>query len=312
MMVDIGSDDKSAYCRSEPSGSARGAVSERNVTRAAARLGLGQPALSEALARLRVMLDDPLFVRAPGGMKPTARAIQLEPLLRQSLDGVRQILNEQKKFDPGTSSREFRVGSQDYFEVVILPALCCRLSQSAPGIKVRMTVVDEASAIEQMDRNAIDLAVLAFPERFPGRFRQEALLEERAVGIVRRDHPAITAGSFNLAEYASLPHVAQSVTGTVGGSHVADAMEAAGLSREVIATTTSFVTIPHLIAATDAVASLPRRLAEVLASGVSVQLCELPLTVPTWTISMYWNAASDHDRAAQWFRELVVDVCRGL
>jgi DNA-binding transcriptional LysR family regulator len=271
-------------------------LAERNVSRTARRLGLSQPALSNALARLRATLGDPLLVRRPGGMLPTPRAEALIPMLRDVLSRIERLVAVPRAFDPQTSQQSFSVGSTDFTELVLVPRLAPRLG---PGLRLRMKTLREQHPSPQLERGELDLAIGYFPQAGPGLF-QQLLFEEEFVVVAREKNP-LARKPLTLERYAAAPHLLVAPWGGITG--VVDRILAEhGLARQVKLTTAHFLSAPLVIAETDCIATLPRRVAETLRRPLRLKLLAPPAAVPGFPVTQLWHARTHHDPAHRWFR----------
>ena len=277
---------------------------ERSVTGAAARLGLRQPAMSEALARLRRLFDDPLFVRASGAMQPTPKAEAMRPALSEGLDLLRSALGQAIAFAPDSSRRTFTIGSTDYTSAVLLPPLVAILRREAEGVDLRVVGYDKDMVGPMLDRGEMDLALGVFPDPPQGAVKV-ALFVERFVGVARRDHPALRDGPPGLAAFMALPQALVSVRRDVSGA-VDKALKQAGHNRRAVVVTPHMGALPQILVASDLIAALPARAAEVL--DEQLQRFDLPLDIPSWSVEMLWSPAARRDQANQWLREKVKAV----
>ncbi len=178
----------------------------RNVTAAGRRLNRAQPSVSNALARLRILLNDPLFVRSGGGMSPTPRAHQLMPQIQQVLEQIHLALAPPARFDPATAGqRRFTLAAGDYADILLLPTLISRLRQTAPGIDIRVSRLDRHNIYRQLDRGEVDIALGGHLSGAESHYVR-TLFEEHLVCIASRSHPQLADGRWDLARYLSLPH----------------------------------------------------------------------------------------------------------
>lgn len=281
---------------------------ERSVTRAAERMGVRQPAMSEALNRMRVAFDDPLFVRVGSGMQPTPRAEALAEGLLAALEGLRTTLGEGLAFRAQAAERSFTIGSTDYTSAVLLPPLMARLRSEAPGVDLRVVGYEKDAAPQMLERGEIDLALGVFPAP-PDRLVRAPLFEERFIGVARRGHPALEGEPLDARAYAALPHALVSVRRDTTGALDAE-LAASGLTRRIVLVTPHMAALSDVIAVTDLVAALPYRLAAAL--DARLIRFDLPIPSPTWRIDMLWSPTSRRDQACGWLRSLVVDVSRRL
>lgn len=281
---------------------------DRSVTRAAARLGMRQPAMSEALSRLRVAFDDPLFVRVGRAMQPTPRAEALTRGLLAALETLRTTLGEGLGFHAQVAERAFSIGSTDYTSAVVLPPLMSRLREQAPNVALRVAGYEKEAAGPMLERGEIDLALGVFAGP-PADAVCVPLFEERFVGVARRGHPALADGPPGLAAWAALPHALVSVRRDNAG--VLDAeLAKLGLKRRVVLVTPHMAALSDVLTVTDLVAALPKRLAP--SPGTRLTTFELPVAFPAWRVDMLWRPASRRDQASAWLRALITDVARRL
>jgi len=234
---------------------------EGNVTRAAKRVGLTQPAASNALSRLRGHLKDELFLRSPEGLRPTPRAEELAPRLRSLLKELEGLL-EQQEFDPATAKRTIMIAAVDYFSIVILPSLIRILAREAPGIKVQM-LPSIGRSTEALDHGEIDFASSAFGS-LPDRFGQTVILDDYYCCLVRMGHP-LTKGKVGLRRYANADHLLVSPNGEARG-FVDDLLVEAGLTRNIALIANQFAITPSIIANSDLVITAPKRVLDKMAT----------------------------------------------
>jgi DNA-binding transcriptional LysR family regulator len=278
-------------------------LTERSVTRAARRLGLTQPAVSHALARLRLRFGDPLLVRAGRGLALTARAEALALRLRAAIQGLDALLADRPSFDPATARRTFRLTTADYGELAVLPSVMPRLMQQAPGVDlwVQRPMEDEFAAVEQ-----VDLAVIVpRGQDAPSSLRSRALLRERFVCVMRRGHPL--AGGMTVEQFAAASHAFVAPRGSPGGV-VDDALGRLGLRRRVALALPHFLVIPHIIATTDLIVTLAERVAVAFAH-LPIEITAPPLELPGFTVAMMWHERLDADPGHRWLRSLIAEVC---
>jgi len=271
----------------------------RSVSLSAARLGLRQPAMSAALARLRRALGDELFVRARGAMLPTPRALALAPGVSRALADLRQTLRSETRFDPRTTARTFYIASTDYTSFVIAPPLQRDVAVSAPKVDLRFVGYDKDDIPELVDRGAIDLAFGTFRPP-PARAVHQKLCAERFVGLARKGHPLLRRRKIDVASWAAASHALVSVRRDARGA-VDDTLAGHGLSRRVALVLPHMLALPRILETTDLVATVPERIA-LHSAGASLRPFELPIDVPPWNIEMLWNPASRRDAAHAWLR----------
>lgn len=278
-------------------------LEEQGVTAAARRIGMGQPGMSAALGRLRALLQDELFVRAAGGMRPTAKALRLAPGIIGALSQLRRTLDAGIGFDPATASRSFAIGGTDYTALVLLPRLVAHVRRHAPGLDLRAVGYEKDAVPDMLDRGEMDVALGVFPDP-PGRAVLTPLFTERFVGVAAVGHPAIMDGRIAAQDFARLPHALVTARRDAAGS-LDQALAGQGLRRRVALTLPHAMVLPAVLEGSDLVAALPSRLADRVLAGGRLQRFELPVVTRPWTVSMLWPATARRDPAAAWLRGAV-------
>jgi DNA-binding transcriptional LysR family regulator len=273
-------------------------LAERNVTRAAARLHLSQPAVSAQLNRLRELFDDPLLIPARRGMTPTAKALELLEPLRDGLDQVRTTLAAHRSFNPAKARLVVTIAGTDYLQVAALQPLLLQLRQDAPQVRVAIQNLDLVQLGEQMERGTIDLAFMT-PQAAPPRLRSRHLFHERYVLIGRANHPRLRR-RLTVAEFAELEHVIVSLRGSAFATPVDDALAAFGLKRRVVLSAASFLFVPEIVSRSDLVALIPERLVRDRASRL--KLIDPPFPVEGFAVGMVWHERTHAHAGHRWIR----------
>lgn len=276
-------------------------LEERSVTLAAHRLHLGQPAMSAALGRLRIVLEDELFIRMGREMQPTSKAIEIASGILAALQQIRQTLEASQVFEPSASSRRFAIGSSDYTSYVMLPSLLEVCGQSAPHLNFRLIGYEKDSVGDLLEQGAIDVALGVFPTP-PQQTHHIALFQERFVGIARQGHPSVHQGTMSLKIFASQPHALVTLRRDATGE-IDRLLAQHHLQRRVALTTPHMLALPAILATTDLVATVPDRVAVQLARLHNLDLFELPVATEPWTVSMLWSKLADKDAANCWLRQ---------
>jgi DNA-binding transcriptional LysR family regulator len=281
-------------------------LTERNVTRAAKRLHLSQPALSQQLARLRTVFNDQLFVPAARGVVPTARAIELQEPLRLALDQARALVGHGRAFDPSTAETTFSIAASDYVQITILLPFLLELHGSAPNVRVMVRLGDSRTAAAELERGDVDVAFLQ-PEKVGDGLRQAVLFTEDYVGICRK---GLLEGDADLSldEFTARAHVIVSprAEGFVGPTDVA--LEQIGRERRVVFALSSFVFLIEAVANSDLLALAPGRLAS--RNLDRVDEFRPPVKVPGFTIAMAWHDRTQEHPGCLWLRNELVQFCK--
>lgn len=278
-------------------------LAERNVTRAAQRLHLSQPALSSQLSRLRELFGDQLFIPSHRGMTPTAKALEIEAPLKAALHQLRAVVTVAREFDPARDSLTLRIAASDYMQASVLLDFTLALRQQAPGVRVALRTLDVARLEEQLEKGEVDLALLT-PELIPEALRSRQLFDERYVLIVRKGHPAARRG-LTAETFAELEHVIVSPRGG-GFSTAADqVLESMGLRREVVVSASSFLIALDMVRRSDVVALVPERLVRNRMGNLRV--LEPPIPVPGFSMSMAWHDRAHGDLAQRWLRQQLLE-----
>jgi DNA-binding transcriptional LysR family regulator len=283
-------------------------LAEGSVSRAAKRVGITQSAMSNALRQLRGIFDDPLFLRTSHGITATPRARQLAAPVREALRLLEESLSPQP-FDPRASTKTFILAASDYVEFVLLPPLLRELGKRAPGVRVEVRSWGRHHVPEELARGEMDL-MIGFYDTVPKCHGATILFEEHYACIVRKGHPAVR-DRLTLDTYASLKHIMVSHT-TGATSGIDRALAELGFSREVVLRVSHFLNVPALVANSDFVAALSRRVAEPFAKMLSLRMFEPPLPLQVSRVGMVWHDSLNADCAQQWFRALVAEVCAAV
>jgi len=283
-------------------------LGERHVTRAAAREGLTQSAMSRSLAKLRAHLGDALLVRGAGGLVLTPRAEALRAPLRRALDDLDALLAPAAPFDPATAARSFTVGMADYGEALLLPPLLARLRATAPALQVGTSrVAPDARAA--LDEGQVDL--LLAPRRSGGAATVwRKLFHEEFVCIARRGHPGVGA-RLTLPRFLALSHVAIT-PGNRPGTPADEVLARLGRRRRVAVRVPNFLMAPLLVATSDLIGLYPARLARRAAELLPLALHPPPFPLPGFDLHLAWHERHRRDAGHRWFREQLVELAAEL
>lgn len=284
-------------------------LTERNVTRAGKRLGRSQPAVSNALQRLRRLLGDDLLVRNPSGFVLTPRAEALREPLREALALVQTCLSGEPQFDPAKATGVFRLSTPDRLSIALLPPLLARLQRLAPNMALQVLTADRKQALDLLDADRIDLALGWFDEK-PSHLHIELLAKDQLYCVFRRDHPILKRGvKFDIAAVLSFPHLVVSATGQ-RTAIFDDLLLRQGLRRHPLVTVTNFTAVPQLLSRSDMIGVFANLAADVFEKSFRLTTRPLPIDVGEIATDMVWHGRYDRDRKHLWLREQVRAVYR--
>jgi len=290
-------------------------LAEGNLTRASEKLGMSQPAMSNALSRLRGALDDPLFVRTAQGMTPTPRARLLAGPVRQALDLIQEGLRARSRaavFDAASSTRTYVISVQDYGETVIMPRFMDWLMRIAPGVRIRIQPEPGSRASAKLNEGS-----LAFATRYIAPVDSELnvrkLLNENLVSMVRDDHPTI-GDSLTLAQFVSLPHVVFGRLGRKGlrSAVIDSSLRRLGLKRQIALQVPGFQSMPVIVQNTNFICTMPRRMALIYAHHYRLKTLKPPLDLPPLPVYLVWGKSMDLDPEHEWLRSSFQEICQRL
>jgi DNA-binding transcriptional LysR family regulator len=281
-------------------------LSERNVTRAARRLNLSQPALSAQLGRLRILFGDQLFTPTSRGVLPTAAAEELREPVRRALDEARRVFDRGRRFDPGSATATFTVSSSDYMQAGVLLPFLLSLNQLAPNVRMMARLGAGRATRAELERGGLDLAFVQAGGPDVVGLRSALVLEERYVGIARRGGAA--DGAMTLDRFTAARHVIVSPAGDGFSGPTDEALAALGLRRTVSFAVSFFVTLIEAVSRSDLLALAPERLARRYADRLDT--FEPPLAVPGFGIAMAWHDRTHDHPAHRWLRDRLAAFCR--
>lgn len=278
---------------------------ERRVSRTAEALGLSQPAVSNALARLRRLLGDELFLPTPRGMLPTPRAEALAQPVAEALALLHGALNERSAFDAATSTRSFTIAMTDIGEIYFLPILLEELAKHAPGVTLSTVRNTAVNLRDEMAAGHVALALGLLPQLKAG-FLQRRLFRQRYVCLCRRGHP-LTKRKVTLKDFSEAGHVVVDAPGT-GHGKVDELLEKAKVPRKVRLRVPHYVAVGHILANSDLLATVPERFAQAVTAPFGLVSIEHPAKLPEIAINLFWHARYHRDPANQWLRGLMFDL----
>lgn len=281
-------------------------VEERSVTRAATRLGITQPAVSAALARLRDAFDDPLFIRTQRGMTPTLRG---EELARAAVLVLRDFeeLFETKSFDPPTAQANLIVGANDYGQFSIVAPLLEIVRKSAPGIRISVRPLGNDIGGE-LERQEIDVAITLL-SKSPQNAIATRLFSEEFVGAVDKANDTV-GPRVSLDEFCGLEHVRVSAANTRLVDPVDEQLKAKGRHRNIVLTIPNFFMIPKLLRGSDLFSVVPLRLIRYF--DWTMKPIELPLHLPGFTMNLIWHQRTADSPRHVWLREQLIAISHSI
>lgn len=279
-------------------------MAERNVTRAALALHMTQPAVSNAITRLRARLDDPLFVKVQGGVMPTHRAQSIWPAIRASLQRIADVLDEQH-FDPAQSTTAFRFAMSDYVADEVIRPLFLRLQQSGPAMSLHVRPHNIRDAIALLEKGEIDMAAGVF-SNFPPNIRTLPLTRLNYVCAMRRDHP-ILQSAFTLEAFLTCRHLIVSLSGQM--SLLDYELAELGIKRAAALTVNHFSLAPRLLMESDLICIVPESVVKGSVYRDSLIGLTPPCPVRQRTVHLVWHERSDGEAPHIWLREQIANVC---
>lgn len=275
---------------------------DRRVSKAAEHLGVSQPAVSNALAKLRRRLGDELFLRTPQGMAPTPYAEQLAEPVSHALAMIHTGVNQRTRFDPATAQRAFTLAMTDIGEVFFLPALMARLRREAPGVTLSTVRNTAANLRDELEAGTVDAALGLLPHLKAG-FYQRRLFLQRYVCLMRSGH-RLDKRRLTLAEFSAAEHLVVVSAGT-GHGKVDELLQRSGVERRVRLTVPHYLSVGHLLQGSDLIATVPERLADALLAPFGLVKLAHPATLPEIAINVFWHAKYHRAPANRWLRELL-------
>ena len=276
----------------------------RNVTHAAADVGLSQPAMSRALSRLRALLDDPLLVRGHNGLVLTPKAQNLVPRLATAVGELKELFRDQS-FDPATEHRTIRIAGSDTQTVLLAPPLMARLSRLAPGVDLRFEPYGP-DLIRRMENNALDFAFALATTELPIGAVSMPLANDRLALVMRRGHP-LAARSWSIADYGKVDHVGIALLDD-GRSELDGLLAAAGVRRRIALVTPHFTAALAAVAATDMVTTISEAFARRFAGAFDLVVRPPPFANADLRMTLVWSHVRANDPILVWFRERLREI----
>jgi len=282
-------------------------LQQRSVTRAAAQMGLSQPALSASLARLRRHFGDELLTRVGNEYRLTPLAVQLRQLVRIALSGVERVFEAQPEFDPASSTREFTVLVSDYVVVVLGDTLAALLAEEAPHTRLRLTPHSPA-IVERAEQELLGADVLLLPHGFVSDLSHQDLYRDEWVCVVSADNPVVDGG-LTAEHLRSMPWVL-TYHGQTASTPAARQMRMLGIEPRAQVVVEDFITVPGLVAGSDRIALLQRRLVDMLPLDTGIRALPCPFEVGPLVEAMWWHPALDDDPEHRYLRDVIARAAR--
>ncbi len=282
-------------------------MDEKNVSRAAEKLSVSQPAVSGMMTRLRHSLDDQLFIRSQHGIVPTVRAQELSGPIKKLLRELDAVL-EPTLFEPRTAELTLSIAATDYSLRAIVEPLLLTLRAQAPNIKVSVRWINEHDLYEQMERGIVDLA-LTTPEASPVDLRAKTLFDETYVCVLRDEHPLLEDNTLTLEQFCSIDHAIVSYVGGAFEGITDQVLRSLGKQRRVVLSVPSFLSLVSILKTSDLCAVVPKRL---ITNVEGLTTVNLPFEVPGFTKIMAWHERTHDSDAHRWIRDSIVSLCDEL
>ncbi len=277
----------------------------RQISAAARRLNLSQPTISNALARLRRTFGNELFVRTAQGMQPTPFAEQLSEPIAAALMNVRQALNRQAAFDPGSSTRQFVIAMTDVGEVHFMPVLAERCRAAAPHVRISTVRAGTIDLRSEMEAGRVDLAIGAF-DNLPQALYQRRLFSQHYVTLFRAGHP-LGKRRLTLEAFLSARHLIVASQESPY-DRINQKLEKAGVLNEAQFRVPHFTAVPYIVSNTDLVVTVPQKLAERTATPFNLEYVRPPLRLPSLQTNIFWHRLFNQDEGNQWLRGFIADL----
>jgi len=279
-------------------------IGERNVTRAGVRLGRSQPAVSNALNKLRKILGDDLLVRGPNGFVLTPRAEAIRAPLHEAIALAEGCLAGEAQFNPATATGVFRLSTPDRLSMAVVPPLFDRLRRLAPNMSLQILTADRKQALDLLDQDRTDLA-LGWLDEKPSHFNAEFMLAENLFCVFRRDHPILKRGTkFDIAAVLSFPHIIVSATGN-RTAIFDDLLLRHRLRRRALVAVTNFTAVPHLLARSDMIGVFTELASSVFERTFKLAKRPVPINIGKISTNMVWHHRNDKDKKHVWLRRQI-------
>jgi DNA-binding transcriptional LysR family regulator len=283
-------------------------LTERNVTRTAARLHITQPAASNALRRLRDALQDPILLPGKRGvMELTPRALDLVGPVEEALKAVGQVLNADTRFQPEVASDTIHLAVSEYVAFVLLPPLVRDLRRRAPGIHLAIHDIDKDDPLGPLRVGKIDI-IAAFVPDPPKDLMSEALFTDRWVCIARKDAPS--KRTLSLEDFATAHHISSPMQTGGTASHVQTSLSEHRIHRDIVVSTPHYLAVPQVVSSTDLIMTIPERLARALTKQMPLRIYPHPIKIPEFSVSMLWHPRTNMTATQTWIRDALTRAAK--
>jgi DNA-binding transcriptional LysR family regulator len=285
-------------------------LTQRHVTRSAEKLGVTQPAMSASLARSRTLFGDKLLVRGPGGLVLTARGEQILYQLNEIMEVTERLISLPDEFRSEICHRTFALMGSDFVEFILLPALMASLAIEAPNLQILYKSPDRKNLEAMLANGELDLVVGYVPDP-PMELIRRTLFHEAFVCVARRDHPLLQDQGLKIEQYVELQHVqVLARDATMYGDDIEKAIAAIGLVRKVALWQPTFLAVGNVVAQTNLISTVPRRIAAHFAQVLPIVVYDPPLALPAPDITLYWHPRSQDDLGHKWLRDKIVGLLK--
>lgn len=286
-------------------------IAERSVTRAGQRLGRSQPAVSNALHRLRALLGDDLLVRGPAGFRLTPRAEAIREQLSEAIAMVESCLAKEPRFEPASATGVFRLSTPDRLSISVVPPLHARLQALAPNMALQVVTADRKQALDMLDADRTDLA-LGWHDEKRSHLNAEYLTEESLFCVFRRGHPLLKRRKrLDVESILSFPHLIVSATGQ-RTAIFDDLLLRHGLQRQALVAVTNFTAVPHLLMGSDMIGVFTKLASDVFEKSFGLAKRPVPIDVGKISTHMVWQIRDDKDPKHVWLRQQIKAVYKDL
>ncbi|AMW79162.1 LysR family transcriptional regulator [Acinetobacter sp. TGL-Y2] len=279
----------------------------KNVSVAASQLGMSQPAVSNLLNKLRKYYVDPLFIRVENEMRPTELSIQLFPLISDLLNNYEAICQHKEQFNHFDSQKIYNIAMTDVAHLVLLPQISSYLKNHAPQVQLNVHAI-KVKSLELLKNGTLDL-IVGYYDQLDDYFYQQKLFEQYFIVIAAKDHPRLKNSKITLDQYLSEKHIDVEV----GAGHFSFENHIGELwsKRNKVMTLPSYLGVGLVVQQSDAIATVPFYLSEVLLARGNLQILELPEDFPTYSIKQFWYISNHNQKSHQWIRQVFYENLKG-